>query len=253
MFKSTYHVLRPPTDLFQDKQSSLEKAFNDLASSVDNSPQLSTALSVFATALPSTYVNAITSNPASFYDNLATATTLPTEINNALNAIPTGAATYIESAYSKAGDIIASELDLVASSVAADPKYTSAVNAIVSAVPSSVQSLLVSNSAYALSIATATSLPSWTSAIPTSAVKYFSSVGDDVVSILSADVLGFSTPYATGTASSGFAKATSGGFAKPSGTANTTVTTFKGAASSLSAGGIGAGALFAAIAMWFHV
>ena len=231
----------------------MEKAFNDLASSVDNSPQLSTALSAFATALPSTYVNAITKDPASFYDNLATATTLPVEISKALNAIPTAAATYIESAYSKAGDIVQSELDLVASSVSKDPKYTLAVNGIVSAVPSSVRSLLVSNDAYALSIATATSLPSWTSAIPTSAVKYFSSVGDDVVSILSADIFGFSTPYATGTASSGFAKATSGGVVKPTGTANTTLATFKGAAPSLSASGIGAGALFAAIAVWFHV
>lgn len=197
-------------------------------------------------------------DPASFYQNIATATTLPTEISKALNAVPTAAATYIESVVSKGADIIASEIDLFDSSVSADPKFTSAINAIVSAVPSSVQSLLVSNSAYALSIATATSLPSWTSAIPTNAANYLNSVDNDAVSILSADIVGFSAPYATGAttttrglSSSGFARSTSG--VKPSGAANTTVASFKGAASSMQAGGLGAGAVFAAIAMWFQV
>lgn len=197
-------------------------------------------------------------DPASFYQNIATATTLPTEISKALNAVPTAAATYIESVVSKGADIIASEIDLFDSSVSADPKFTSAINAIVSAVPSSVQSLLVSNSAYALSIATATSLPSWTSAIPTNAANYLNSVDNDAVSILSADIVGFSAPYATGATTttrglsgSGFARSTSG--VKPSGAANTTVASFKGAASSMQAGGLGAGAVFAAIAMWFQV
>lgn len=243
--------------MIQDKQSSLEKTFNDLLTSVDNSPQVTTALSVLATALPSTYVDGITSNPASFYEQLATATALPTELANAINAIPTSAAAYLESAVSKGSDIIASEIDIYVSSVTNDARWTSALNAIESGVPSSVQSLIANDPSYALSLITATSLPSWTSAIPSNALSYLSSIGNDAVSIISADIAGVSAPYATGAItskpSSGFGKATSG-VAKPTGgAANTTVASFKGAASSMKAGSVGAGAVFAAIAMWFHV
>ena len=237
----------------------MEQTFYNLLTSVDNSPQISTAVSVFATALPSTYVSGITSNPASFYEMLATATTLPTEISNAINAVPTAAASYIVSAVSKGADIIVSEMSIYESSVTNDVKWTSALNALSTAVPTSVQSLLASDANYALSILTATSLPSWTSAIPSNAVSYLNSIDNDAISILSADIFGFTSSYATGATttskpSSGFAKATSG-FAKPSsGYVNGTgVATFKGAASSMKTGGIGAGAVFAAIAMWFHV
>jgi len=202
-------------------------------------------------------VAGITSNPASFYELLATATTLPTDLSNAINAIPTPAASYLQSAVSKGADIVSSELNIYASSVINDAKWTSALNAIDSAVPSSVQSLIANDPSYAMSIITATSLPSWSSAIPSDAFNYLNSIGNDAASIFSANTAGPSapntTPAITSKPSSGFAKATSD-VAKPSGgAANTTVASFKGAASSMKAGGLGAGAVFAAIAMWFHV
>lgn len=240
--------------LVQDQQASLEKSFNDFLSSVDNSPQVSTAVSVFLTALPTTVVQGITSDPASFYQLLATATSLPTDLSKAINAIPTSAALYLQSAVSRGADIVASEMGIYESSVVNDPKWTSALNAVDSAVPSSVLSLIANDPSYALSFITATSLPSWTTAIPSNAVSYLNSIENDAASIVSANTAGPKpTAAVTSKPSSGFAQATSG-TAKPSGgAANSTVAPFKGAASPMKAGGLGAGAVFAAIAMWFHV
>ncbi|KAK3170660.1 hypothetical protein OEA41_002742 [Lepraria neglecta] len=72
-----------------------------------------------------------------------------------------------------------------------DPGYTAAVAAFATAVPSDVLSEIEDNpDGYFQSAFTATALPTWFTALPSSAQSFFSSVGAAEISIVSKDVKG---------------------------------------------------------------
>ncbi|KAK0514423.1 hypothetical protein JMJ35_003040 [Cladonia borealis] len=83
------------------------------------------------------------------------------------------------------------DLSAYLTSLTAQPAYTAAAAAFASAVPSDVQSEIENDpDAYLQSVLTETALPSWFSALPTSALAYFSSVGQAEISIISKDAKG---------------------------------------------------------------
>ncbi|KAG8528261.1 uncharacterized protein KY384_007178 [Bacidia gigantensis] len=72
------------------------------------------------------------------------------------------------------------------SSIVTEPAYSSAVQAVVTALPESdIDSVIASPTEYFLSLATATAPPAWFTALPTTYQQYFSSVEAKQLGIVS--------------------------------------------------------------------
>ena len=183
----------------------------------------------------------------------------PDEIKSEIVAVESQIASYVPGGIPSA-TAIAEDLASFVTSVTAQSEFNDAVSVLETAVPSSlVEAISANPEEVILSLATATSPPAWVEAIPTSVIDYLSSVGEEAVSLVQADLPTVDStyyyggaPYPTGTA----AYPTGSGYALPTGgnsTAPTVATpaTYTGAASSfrssalaVAAGLVGAGFMY---------
>ena len=90
---------------------------------------------------------------------------------------------------------IASDVEAYAESIVSDPEFSSEVKIAKNAIPTSVFKAAESDPiGFVADLVTASSAPSWVSAIPTGAQDYFVSIAEHVINVVADDVEGSDPP-----------------------------------------------------------
>ena len=235
----------------------MTKVVSDVANyitTLESSPAFKSDVAAVLAAAPASVLQEASSDPEALLDDLANSS--EDDLPAWVSAIPTSVLGSLETLAAKPLDAV-SDVEDYAYEVADEPEVSTALEVLATAVPTSVQAALESDPvAFIEAVATATTLPTWVSAIPAPVQSEIGKVANGALSIVASDLEGTAAPslptaasqylhgaaYATGTG--GLTSVTVANGTKPTG-AVPSPSAFPGAAVSAKSVGIGMVAVMA--------
>jgi len=243
------------------------KVISDVANfitTLESSPAFQTDVAAILSAAPASVLEEAYTDPEALLEDLTYDDDLPAWVS----AIPTSVIGSLETLAAVPIEAL-SDVEEYLYKVADEPAVSSALDALQTAIPTSIQDAIESDPvAFLEGVATATTLPAWITDIPAPVQSEIGDVVNGVLSLIDADLEGSAVPtavsgflataaggylptaaYATGT---GFSSVVAANGTKPTGTPAPSPSAFHGAAVSMQTVGVGLAAVMAGAALWIN-